>query len=282
MSCGEKTREYWQNISPEAKQAFSIKMSNSMKAYYADMSPEVRASRIRKGCQGNSKSAIERWRRMSAEDKRVMATKISNTLKVYHQNMTPEEKEVFAQKRRDALTLEVKTRIAQSVSDFLQSNPEAIENLRVKGGVAIRKYHDNKTPDEHERRAKNISKTLHRLYLALPDAEKTEFHLKLARSRSIRPTRPEKALGKLLSKLYPNEWVYNGDYSRNVIIGNRVPDFVNVNGRKVVIEVYGRYWHPPEDEPERIAHYAKFGFKCIVLWEDECYDRDKVLEKVRL
>jgi len=43
---------------------------------------------------------------------------------------------------------------------------------------------------------------------------------------------------------FPNEWKYAGDGS--LIIRGKCPDFVNVNGRKLIIEVFGDYWHSEE------------------------------------
>ena len=87
-------------------------------------------------------------------------------------------------------------------------------------------------------------------------------------------TLPEREVEFYLNLHYPGEWLYNGS-GRGVeetVIGGRIPDFINVNGKKAVIEVFGEYWHAPEELEPKVAHYARYGFSCIVLWEYECYD----------
>jgi len=104
---------------------------------------------------------------------------------------------------------------------------------------------------------------------------------------SIRPNKPERKLIELLkdSKL-PYE--YTGDYS--VIIGNKNPDFVNVNGQKKIIELFGDYWHSPKNKHLRWHStekgtkevYSKYGFKTLVIWQHELNDTQKVLQKLLL
>lgn len=48
----------------------------------------------------------------------------------------------------------------------------------------------------------------------------------------------------------------------------RNPDFV-FPAHKKIIEVFGRYWHPPEHEPLAIEQYKSIGWDCLVVWEDE-------------
>lgn len=52
------------------------------------------------------------------------------------------------------------------------------------------------------------------------------------------------------------------------------PDFIvrPVNETKKVIEIFGRYWHKPEEEQELIELYKEAGYKCLVVWEDEVYN----------
>lgn len=91
-----------------------------------------------------------------------------------------------------------------------------------------------------------------------------------------RPTRPELRLKEILEKNLP-EFKYNGDYSLGVVLNRLVPDFVNTNGKKQVIEVFGDYWHSAQlignkwkrSELGRIMAYNALGFKCLILWEHE-------------
>jgi len=81
------------------------------------------------------------------------------------------------------------------------------------------------------------------------------------------PTLPEILTGTLLNKLYPGEFSYNG--RGPVIVDGRVPDFVHNNGRHLAIAVNGDYWHKGEDIRALKSHYAKSGYKLLVIWEHE-------------
>lgn len=77
---------------------------------------------------------------------------------------------------------------------------------------------------------------------------------------------------------YHLDYRYAGDGS--VILGSLNPDFINVNGKKKIIEIFGRVFHDPnvsfkkevplgQQELYRKAIYASFGFDCLILWDDE-------------
>lgn len=90
------------------------------------------------------------------------------------------------------------------------------------------------------------------------------------------PTLPEQVVDEYLQEHFPGEWAYNGTGS--TVIGSKRPDFINVNGKKEVIEVFGMFWHFPEEEEQKIEHYAKHGFKCRVIWEYDCFSKE--LDKI--
>lgn len=48
----------------------------------------------------------------------------------------------------------------------------------------------------------------------------------------------------------------------------RLPDYVDTKNRRV-FEFFGNFWHHPDDEQVWVAEYAKKGWECTVLWEDE-------------
>ena len=74
---------------------------------------------------------------------------------------------------------------------------------------------------------------------------------------------------------------YTGDGS--FWIHNINPDFVESNGKKIVVEVFGDYWHSPllnyglrEDRTliYRKRMLKKYGFKLIVFWETDLLRED--------
>ena len=65
---------------------------------------------------------------------------------------------------------------------------------------------------------------------------------------------------------------YRHNDDGHTFIAKRVPDFVDIEGRRV-FEYFGRFWHPrPEEEQEVIDFYKSYGWECIVLWEDDLHD----------
>lgn len=83
----------------------------------------------------------------------------------------------------------------------------------------------------------------------------------------------------LLDSYFPNEWKYVGD--GQVIIDGKCPDFINVNGKKEIIETYGNYWHRNDNPQDRIDKFAKFGYKTLVIWENELQDTASAVSKIK-
>ena len=100
------------------------------------------------------------------------------------------------------------------------------------------------------------------------------------------PNKPELYLLELLDAIYPNEWKYVGN--GQFILGGKNPDFVNVDGRKQIIELFGNYWHSKErtgrTEKEEVRHrqkvYSQYGYGTLVIWQSELKNQSKVLTKI--
>ncbi len=112
--------------------------------------------------------------------------------------------------------------------------------------------------------------------------------LQNAKKQSKSPNKPEIALDKLLQANFPGEYIFNGDYSQGVSLGGLVPDWVNVNGKKQVIELFGDYWHDMRGNIGwkstvfgRKAVFSQLGFDCLIIWEHELKLPEEVIEKIR-
>ncbi len=73
-----------------------------------------------------------------------------------------------------------------------------------------------------------------------------------------------------------------------VVIGRFNPDFINVNGQKKLVEMFGNYWHSDKQvrcyeqtEEGRKKYFATYGFKTLIIWEHELKDLNAVEERVR-
>lgn len=101
------------------------------------------------------------------------------------------------------------------------------------------------------------------------------FVKKWFKANQKHPNSIEYLVDNILQRNHPNEWKYNGNFEVGVTIGGMIPDFVNVNGRKAVIEVFGNYWHDETKrdinwkytEFGRKAAYSQLGYICVVIWE---------------
>lgn len=137
-------------------------------------------------------------------------------------------------------------------------------------------WNQNLTEKDKEKYAgtlKMLSKTKLELW------QNVEFAKKMIKSWHIKPNKPELHLQSLLNDLYPNEFKYVGD--GDVIIAGKCPDFINVNGKKQIIELYGDYWHKGQKEEDRVKIFEPYGYKTLIIWEKELKDVNKVKEKIQ-
>lgn len=107
-----------------------------------------------------------------------------------------------------------------------------------------------------------------------------EYIKKMVTAMHKTPNKGELFVDSMLQKHRPNNWKFNGNFEAGVAIGGLIPDFVNINGQKVVIEVFGEPFHDPTlarkafkrnirwvaTEFGRKAVFAQLGYKCVVFW----------------
>lgn len=145
--------------------------------------------------------------------------------------------------------------------------PEHIEN--------IRKARAKQAPMSEETKAKisQISKALW---------QGSEFRNKVAKGmiKAVQ-SEPNKAEQFLINFFeahnLPFKYVGDGEF----ILGGKCPDFLNTNGQKQLIELFGNYWHKPSEVNPRIRHFQQYGFDTLIIWEGELKDAGKLLEKVK-
>ena len=99
----------------------------------------------------------------------------------------------------------------------------------------------------------------------------------LARLRE-KPSRLELNLNTLLQEILPGEYKYVG--GGQFILGGKCPDFLNVNGKKKLIEAFGIYWHDIFDVARRVGHFHQYGFDTLIVWEDELGDSERLAKKI--
>lgn len=100
------------------------------------------------------------------------------------------------------------------------------------------------------------------------------------KTRQFKPNRIEEYLINLINLAgLPYKFVGDGQ----LIILNKCPDFVNVNGQKKIIEIAGNYWHTPEKMQVKEKVYSEFGYKTLVLWESDIRQmtENQIIEKIK-
>lgn len=108
---------------------------------------------------------------------------------------------------------------------------------------------------------------------------------KLRKGLERKPNRSEIKIQNILNTLFPNLYIYCGDFS--FWIENRNPDFINKTNHKI-IEFFGDFWHSenfygiPENiqEQQRVELYKKHGYETLIIWEREFKNNEKLKLKL--
>jgi len=102
----------------------------------------------------------------------------------------------------------------------------------------------------------------------------------------IAPNKTEQKLDDIIQSCIPNEYQFcgNGD----VVLGGKVPDWINCNGKKKLIEMFGTYWHGKkrtgktrkEAENERKIHFKQYGFDTLIIWENKIPNTELIRDMI--
>lgn len=231
--------------------------------------------------------SFNKGRPMSQETK----IKLSNALKGKH--LTEETKAKMrgrpAWNKGKHHSFETKEKISSLAHERLQ-NPEArrkiseghkgkIASIETKQKISAGMKRLWKDPDYAERVIKGRKEQWQR-----PGYRERSIKA-VVEALNKRPNKPEKHLLRILnSEALPFRYTGDGSF----ILGGYLPDFVQCNGKKQIIELFGDYWHSKEDiswhetELGRIMAYNQFGYKTLVIWEHELQDEAKAIEKIKL
>jgi hypothetical protein len=157
-----------------------------------------------------------RWATLSESER---AAEMSRRVNMGLAKLTSEEK-----KARDE-ALAARARIAR-----LARSPQKRTAIRMKNKRALTKF-----------------------WQSLDAETRAAYIQRMCRHAFARPNKLETSVATYLDVAFPGEWRYNaGDF----ILAGKVPDFINVNGRKAVLDIFGDYWHRGEDPTKRVAHFA--------------------------
>ena len=126
---------------------------------------------------------------------------------------------------------------------------------------------------------KNVSDGVKRWFKENPE-DSNKLIQKMRLACKVKPNRKEVFLNKLLEQYLPNTFKYVGD--GQIFIACRNPDWISKNGKKLIIELFGDYWHNISEVEEIRRHYIKHGgWKTLVVWEHELETPSEVIGKIR-
>lgn len=111
-----------------------------------------------------------------------------------------------------------------------------------------------------------VSAGVRRWYLEHP-AEATALIERTSAARRHKPNKLEHAFDSFLQARFPGEFRYVGDGT--MFIARKNPDWRHLQ-RKLLIELFGDYWHNLEEVDPLVQHYLRHGgWACAVVWEHD-------------
>lgn len=205
--------------------------------------------------RNKSEAAKRRWQNPEYQYKQSKAAKGNQRALGYHH------------------TEETKHKISEGLKGFKRP-PFSLEHRRKIGEANKRRFPNMKT--RHK-----LSKSHKQLW------QDKNFVRRMMEARQVKPNRAECKLDAILQEIYPGEFVLN--VKANIMtLGGKIPDFVNMNGKKQLIELFGNYWHDPKRFPkcqspqERIDYFRQFGdWDTLIIWESELEDEAMLKQKLR-
>lgn len=96
-----------------------------------------------------------------------------------------------------------------------------------------------------------------------------------------KPNELEQKLIKIIQENnFPFKYVGNWEF----VLGGKCPDFLNVNGQKLLIELFGNYWHTVkarETPEERTNYFKQYGFNTLIIFQNELQNKNKIINKIK-
>jgi very-short-patch-repair endonuclease len=93
----------------------------------------------------------------------------------------------------------------------------------------------------------------------------------------VLPNKLEIFFDKFLENNITTKFKYVGD--GYTFIAGKCPDFINFE-EKMIIELFGSYWHRNEEVIERTEHFLKYGYKTLIVWDYELKDFVKLKKRI--
>ena len=176
--------------------------------------------------------------------------------------------------RTDVYSEEMLQQMSESAKKRMPSNKGKHWKVSKEGRKNLSKGHEGL---RHSVETINRMKISARQVWSNPEYAESRF-----RKLGIKPNQDELYLDAILQLNFPKEWKYVGD--GKVWIEGKNPDFINCNGKKIVIEYNGYKGHGQhtlEKDQAKTEHYAKYGFKTINIYPKELKNESLLVETIK-
>jgi len=169
--------------------------------------------------------------------------------------------------RNPAKRLEVRMKISKALAGVKKSKEHCRKNSEAK-----KKYYR-----EHPEAVKNFLKLRNEVW----NTQKNVIVEKILKAASKRPNKAEQRLNSILQSLLSGEYKYVGD--GEFILGGKCPDFININGKKKIIELFGEFWHEKDKRDNgqnRVDFFKEYGYDTLIIWEGELQNEPALKNKI--
>lgn len=208
--------------------------------------------RTRETIELNKRATKNWWASMSAEERETFRRKLSEAQRARFKAMSPEARSEISRKARAWWT----DRDRQEMSER-----------------TTRRNYERSAAGTHpfqSKENKELTSGSSHEFWATPgsDVEKEEIKRKIA-SKVLQhrgKTVPEIELEALLQRVAGNGFKFNDGW---FVLGGKVPDFVNVNGKKLLVEMFGSAWHTWDEPNLRCDFFEPYGYQTLVVWDYE-------------
>jgi len=250
-SAATRTRELWRSMSPAKRAAIVQRRNASIKRAWVNKSPEQRRAQMATAQASvtpevRTKAMHTRWSDpQQAEAMRVMIAK-SATISGTKQKA-----------RWSAYSDEERNQIKAKMTEG-----------KLAGWAAL-------SEEEKLKRIEQNRIGSQAFWDALSDEERALRIANMRRAVKLTvPNKCESRLATILDQNFPGEFKIN--VKGEVIIDNRIPDFVSATGKPIVVELFGDYWHGTlligkrtreEEERQRREIFARHGIETVIIWE---------------
>jgi hypothetical protein len=123
--------------------------------------------------------------------------------------------------------------------------------------------------------------------------------LKMMKNSKLKYNLSEQLLEVAINYIVPNQYKYNGGGELGFKIFSHIPDFMNVNGQKKIINLNGCAFHccpvcglhhpfkvsdekVREQDRKNLESAKKLGYEVLIVWEHELNNLDNVAQKIGL